>query len=49
MIVVNPIQTIGSKSHKGFIIKRDATIIEIMEQSKISSAEEIVKTVCNLL
>ena len=49
MIVVNPIQTIGSKSHKGFIIKRDATIIEIREQSKISSAEEIVKTVCNLL
>ncbi len=49
MIVVNPIQTMGSKSFKGYLMTRNGDVSVIQEQSKLSAAEEIVKKVLDLM
>ncbi len=49
IIVVNPLQTMGSELHRGYIIKRDGSYAEILPKSKLESAEEIVRYVLSLI
>ncbi len=47
-IVVNPIQVMGSKSYKGYVITKSDEIFEIKNQNKLKAAEEILNKLLNI-
>lgn len=48
-VIVNPIQVMGSKSFRGFILTKSGQVFQIAHQNKLKAAEDILNTLLSML